>query len=544
MCRCRLSGGDHVAVRGDVAPQVQRRALHRDWAAINPVLLFLLLRRLRERGYRSVDPRRPVADRDVRRRLGLLLRFGHRAGVVHGARHRHHVRIGYARASLDAIHPMLAGMCVGFGYASRTPMGFMVPFFVFEAVRASGGWARLRKLRSEGLPPGLLAKLVRFAIPAGAILGVLLVHNYLRFEQFTEFGHKYLNIGWQDRIQRWGLFNYHFLSRNLTCALLLLPRILTQYPYVKISEHGMSMLLTTPALGYSAAPKEKSPLALGLWLTILVTALPSLLYQNSGYLQFVPLQSRLHHLPGHAARGGWPPVHVALQDPDRLGVAVNLFGAIVSTASAASLPTATASSRTGITEASLAPWRPGNQEKNQQGGREEREIGKVSVEQLAPPLHGWPKCPLFSIRPFSPFFSLFCPVRAARFEHFLERAAQGALLARRGQMRCSDCRAWAARRCCLAVSWRWELRRARATSSVRDTSIPGGPRPRSSGLPTNCRPSWPLRWWKGPARRSSAVVGRMARSSWPGSHSRCAAMPGMDASSRCFRPTVGVRSSR
>jgi hypothetical protein len=33
-------------------------------------------------------------------------------------------------------------------------------------------------------------------------------------------------------------------------------------------------------------PKQKSPLALGLWLTIAATAVPSLLYQNSGYYQF------------------------------------------------------------------------------------------------------------------------------------------------------------------------------------------------------------------------------------------------------------------
>ncbi|MBN2575079.1 MAG: hypothetical protein JXP73_11000 [Deltaproteobacteria bacterium] len=257
------------------------------WAATNPVLLFLLLRRLRERGY---------SKRSVTDDLWLTVMFGvgsvyYFASVIGQVWFTAHVIavtcvIGYAYASLDAAHPMLAGLCVGLGYATRTPLGFMLPFFLFEAVRATGGWARLARLRQEGLPPGLVAKLVRFAIPSGAVFALLLLHNYLRFEQFTEFGHKYLNIAWQDRIQRWGLVNYHFLSRNLTCALLLLPRILAKYPYIKVSEHGMSMLLTTPALGFCAAPKEKSPLSAGLWLSILTTALPSLLYQNSGFLQF------------------------------------------------------------------------------------------------------------------------------------------------------------------------------------------------------------------------------------------------------------------
>ncbi len=300
------------------------------WAALNPMLLFLLLRRLAKRGY---------SKRGVTDDLWLTVMFGvgsvyYFASVIGQVWFTAHVIavtcvIGYAWASLDAAHPALAGLCVGLGFATRTPLGFMVPFFVFEAVRAGGGWERLRKLRKQGLPPGLLSKLLRFALPSGAILAVLLVHNYLRFEQFTEFGHKYLNIGWQDRMQRFGLFNYHFLSRNLTCALLLLPRILSQYPFVKVSEHGMSMLVTTPTLAYTVAPAEHSPLARGLWLTILATALPSLLYQNSGFQQFGYRFSLdyIVFLVMLLAVGGrkftWLFKALVI-----FGVAVNLFGAI------------------------------------------------------------------------------------------------------------------------------------------------------------------------------------------------------------------------
>jgi hypothetical protein len=257
------------------------------WAAINPVLLFLLLGALRKRGY---------SQRSITDDLWLVVMFGvgsvyYFCSVVGQVWFTAHViavtcALAYAWASLEAAHPWLAGLFVGLGYATRTPLGFMVPLFFFEAVRVSGGWGRLRQIRQEGLPPGLVGRLLRFSIPAGLVLAILVTHNYLRFEQWTEFGHTYLNIGWQERIQRWGLINYHFLSRNLTCALLLLPRILQASPYIKISEHGMSMLLTTPPLAYSVAPAQKSPLAPALWFTILTTALPSLLYQNSGYVQF------------------------------------------------------------------------------------------------------------------------------------------------------------------------------------------------------------------------------------------------------------------
>ena len=300
------------------------------WAALNPVLLFLLLRRLKARSY----SKRSVVDDlwlTVMFGVGSVYYFSSVVGQVWFTAHVIGVTcaIGYAWASLDAVHPMLAGLCVGLGYATRPAMGFMVPFFMFEAVRATGGWDRLRTWRREGLPHGLLPKLVRFAIPAGAVLVILMVHNYLRFEQFTEIGHKYLNIGWQERIQRWGLVNYHFLSRNLTCALLLLPRILTQYPFVKVSEHGMSMLVTTPTLGYTVAPAERSPLARGLWLSILTTALPSLLYQNSGFQQFGYRFSLdyIVFLVMLLAVGGrkltWLFKALVI-----FGVAVNLFGAI------------------------------------------------------------------------------------------------------------------------------------------------------------------------------------------------------------------------
>jgi hypothetical protein len=194
--------------------------------------------------------------------------------------------LGYAWGCLDAGRPALAGLCLGLGFATRTPAGFMFPLFFFELFRSCGGWARLKAWRKEGLPPGMVGKLLRFALPAGGVLALLLIHNALRFGNPAVFGHEYLNISWQDRIQKWGLFNYHFLSRNLTCALVLLPRILAHAPYVKVGAHGMSMLVTSPYLGYAVAPKERSPLAPGLWITILLTAIPSLFYQNSGYVQF------------------------------------------------------------------------------------------------------------------------------------------------------------------------------------------------------------------------------------------------------------------
>jgi hypothetical protein len=253
------------------------------WAGINPVLMFLLLGNLRRRG---LSRRTPVDD------LWLTVLYG--VGSVYyycavlgevwftALIVANTLAIGYAWASLDAQRPALAGLCIGLGFATRPPW-VMFPLFLWEAVRVSGG---LRALRHAGGWRVLLPRLVRFGLPVAAIGGVLVWHNMARFQRPLTFGHEFLNVQWQERIQRWGLFNYHFLSRNLAAALVLLPRIMTHWPFVKISQHGMSLLVTSPNLAYTVMPAERSRLTKPLWLTIAATALPSLLYQNSGYIQF------------------------------------------------------------------------------------------------------------------------------------------------------------------------------------------------------------------------------------------------------------------
>lgn len=257
------------------------------WAALNPLLLLLLLRDLRRRG---LSRRNDVDD------LWLVFMFGvgsvyYFASVLGQVWYTAHVvavtcGIAYCWAAVDAYRPWLAGIFLGLGLATRPELGFMFPLFVWGAYCKTGLVHRLRDVFRLRALRAVFPDLLRFGVPAAAVLAVLMVHNYARFEHPLKFGHEFLNIEWQERIQRWGLFNYHFLSRNLAAALILLPRIMTHYPYVRISHHGMSLLLTSPNLAYVVAPAEKSRIATPLWFTIGTTALPSLLYQNSGYIQF------------------------------------------------------------------------------------------------------------------------------------------------------------------------------------------------------------------------------------------------------------------
>lgn len=260
------------------------------WAALNPVLLFLLLQHLVRRGL----SRRSATDN-----LWLTVMFGvgsvyYFCSVVGEVWFTAHVvlvtaAIGFVWASLGAARPWRAGLFVALAGACRPSGLFMSVFFLLEALWATGVWqtvdGRHRLRMDRASLKALAGKLVRYGIPLAAIQATLWLHNWVRFGDPTEYGHRYLNIGWQERIAHFGLFNYHFLSRNLAAALVLLPRILVRYPFVKISQHGMSLLVTSPALAYTVAPAERSRLTGPLWLATLATALPTLLYQSSGYIQ-------------------------------------------------------------------------------------------------------------------------------------------------------------------------------------------------------------------------------------------------------------------
>jgi hypothetical protein len=285
-------------------------------AALGPALLYLVLRRLRARGDSQRSERDDLALTTMFG-IGTVYYYSSVLGQVwYTALIVGTVLIGiFVLASLEARHPVLAGFALGALILTRGPqMVFWGTFLLYEARRA-------RKLDARYL--------LRTAAPM-LLFGVLAAaFNYARFGSITEFGHTYLNVRWTDRIQRYGLVNFAFLSRNLTCALTLTPKLIAKPPYVQVSWHGMSMLLTTPALAYLLWPKEKGSLHSALWLVAAPIALFSLLYQNDGWVQFGYRFSidYLFALVMLLAVGGRPLTRTFLV-LILLGIAVNLFGAV------------------------------------------------------------------------------------------------------------------------------------------------------------------------------------------------------------------------
>ena len=199
-------------------------------ACILPLCL-LLLRRLAAAG---------LSQRSVREDLwlvaalafGSVLFFSAVQGKVWYTAHVVGVALAlvYAWASIEAKRPLVAGLALGAAALTRTPMAFMFPLFVFEAWRMAAGDRR-----------ALVRTLVRFAIPVAVFAIAGMIYNYLRFGSPTEFGHTYLEVRQAPQIEQWGLMSYHYLSRNLTVALALLPELPGRAPWIQIGGHGLAL---------------------------------------------------------------------------------------------------------------------------------------------------------------------------------------------------------------------------------------------------------------------------------------------------------------
>jgi hypothetical protein len=287
-------------------------------AALILPLTLLLLRRLAQAG---------LSQRTVREDLwlvaalafGSVLFFSSVQGKVWYTAHVVGVALAlvYAWASIEAKRPLIAGLALGAAALTRTPMAFMFPLFVLEAWRIAGGDRKV-----------LVRTLAKFGAPVAVFAVAAMIYNVARFGSPTEFGHTYLEVRQAAQIEQWGLMSYHYLSRNLAVAFALLPELPGRAPWLQISGHGLALWVTTPLLVYVLWPREKPAIHRALWVTVAFVAVPVLLYQNSGWVQFGYRFSLdfMVFLLMLLAIGGRPLTRVA-RGLIVLAIAINLFGA-------------------------------------------------------------------------------------------------------------------------------------------------------------------------------------------------------------------------
>lgn len=176
----------------------------------------------------------------------------------------------YLSSGWNFRRPAWAGLWLGLAVACRPHLAFALPFAAFEWWRETSGRKRITSA-------------LRFAIPLALVGVALMVHNYARFEDPMEFGHRFLDIRWQQRMQEVGMFSTHYLGRNLQCALSLMP-VWRDGP--RVSMHGSNVVLGAPWVLALLWARDRFPQRWSLLVSAVAVATPSLLYQNSGQLQF------------------------------------------------------------------------------------------------------------------------------------------------------------------------------------------------------------------------------------------------------------------
>jgi hypothetical protein len=304
------------------------------FAAANALLMLLILLALQAKGYS------PRSTRDLLV-LVFLYSFGTVAyfSSVRGEVWFTALVIGatfnllYLYYALDLRNPLLAGLFLGLGVGTRVPLAFGCTFFALQLFLQKLPWDRtgiLKRVRQGA----------QFAAPLIVIATILMWYNKMRFGSVTEFGHRFLLDGTRPAIVDHGLFSFWFLPRNLAAALTNVPQFITRFPYVKITGHGLSLLATTPVFFYLLWPRKEVVVAATtaryhislhtiIWLTVAAIAVPGLLYQNTGWLQFgyrfamdyLPLLIILLALDGRKFSRLFYVLVV-------ISFAVNLFGAI------------------------------------------------------------------------------------------------------------------------------------------------------------------------------------------------------------------------
>lgn len=281
-------------------------------AGVGPAVLFLVLEKLR----RTARSERTEIENI---RLALLFAFGTVyfftavQGTVWFAAHV--VGVGLAALfvlfALDAERPALAGLILGCMFLTRPTTALVGVFFAFEAFRV----AYKEPLPAEGdlldrawtvVKGADRERLGRLVVAVGAPIALCLAFaswlNHARFHTWdpSAFGHEYLQVGWRTRIDRWGLFSFHYLPRNLSVMFASLPwkplhgervpveilGMTFQVPHYVISGHGLALWFTSPFYFWLLRPKKVSL----VWGAALVAAVGpmamNLLYQNSGWFQF------------------------------------------------------------------------------------------------------------------------------------------------------------------------------------------------------------------------------------------------------------------
>ena len=127
---------------------------------------------------------------------------------------------------------------------------------------------------------------IGFGIPVLICVFMELLYNYLRFEDWFDFGYVTINGAESivEAVQKYGMFHPHFLRENFEVMFLRMPRIDTtgERFFFQPGYAGYSIFAMTPAFIYLIRGIKKNWWVIGAWVSVILTVGLLLLYHNTG----------------------------------------------------------------------------------------------------------------------------------------------------------------------------------------------------------------------------------------------------------------------
>ena len=205
--------------------------------------------------------------------------------------------------------PVWAGIMLGLGVLSR-PNIFPVWFCLLGL-----------RLHQQSVFPRIKWKETFFwclksGIPVVVAVGLLLLYNKVRFDDWMDFGYVTINgADWiLESVREYGMFHPHFLKINADVMLFGLPELDFSGERFFFQPHvaGYSIFVMTPALIYVFRSFHKNWFAAGAWASVFLSIGLLLLYHNTGaeqigyrYLLDIAAPLLLLTADGMRGRVGW-----------------------------------------------------------------------------------------------------------------------------------------------------------------------------------------------------------------------------------------------
>lgn len=171
--------------------------------------------------------------------------------------------------SIKNKRPMLVSLFFAMAILSRFQLILAIPLIVYL------NWRKLDLIKALG-----------YSLPIGVLGMALLYYNYIRFGSMFETGYSLipgvLDEPWYSK----GIFDLSYIPNSLRVMFLSLPIFTNEFPFIKPSWGGLSILITTPAFIYILFTKLRNIENLTTVISLLLIALVSLSHGGTGFTQF------------------------------------------------------------------------------------------------------------------------------------------------------------------------------------------------------------------------------------------------------------------